>query len=64
MNFLIINNGNFWNRNFRIMGLIVPNFGSSRGALDFNSRDEAQIIIDQMPNSIAKDCKIIRDIFN
>tara|TARA_R100001369_G_scaffold322_1_gene810 strand:+ start:393 stop:593 length:201 start_codon:yes stop_codon:yes gene_type:complete len=61
---LILNNGKIWNRNFLISGLIIPNFGSPRGGIRFDSKEDAQLTIDSMPSNIAKDCKIIRDIWN
>ena len=61
---LILNNGKFWNASFRINGLNIPNFGDESFAKRFKSINEANEVISNMPKNIAKDSKIVKDIFN
>lgn len=61
---LILNNGKFWNASFRVNGLNIPNFGRQSFAKRFKDANDAQEVIDNMPKNIARDCRIVKDIFN
>ena len=64
MKHLILNDGKLWNKNFNIGGFIIPQFGVAQDAKRFNSIDDAQNVLNQIPSQIANDCKVVIDIWN
>jgi hypothetical protein len=64
MKHLILNDGKLWNKNFNIGGFIIPQFSEAQDAKRFNSIDDAQNVLNEIPSQIASDCKIVIDIWN
>ena len=63
MNFIIINrnklNIEFFIQNFKINNLVIPQFGKANEAKKFNSKKEAEEVINKIPKNISKNLVIL-----
>ena len=49
----------FFDRNFTIGGILIPQFTDPKNATKFDSKADAQAILDKLPKAIADDCIIL-----
>tara|TARA_Y100001973_G_scaffold30788_1_gene46513 strand:+ start:280 stop:477 length:198 start_codon:yes stop_codon:yes gene_type:complete len=63
-NFIIVNRNNklnieFFIKNFKINNLVIPQFGKVNEAKKFNSKQEAEEVLNKIPKNISKDLIIL-----